>query len=684
MSVRIAQNAGFCFGVKRATDRVEELLSDPRHGTVCILGHLIHNRHYTASLEARGVRHVTVEEAVQLAATATPAAPVTVVIRTHGVPLVEEQTLRQAAAAAPQAFRVVDMTCPFVKKIHRIAQENSGPDTVFYLLGTEDHPEVQGILSYVAGPHCLFPDSQTLENQLSAGLYPGKMPIFAAQTTQNLGEWKKSQKIIEKLCTNAKKFDTICSVTEKRQTEALHLAAVSDAVVVIGGRDSSNTAKLFAICQRVCPATVWIESRHDLPDAYLQMAREGKTISITAGASTPGDIIREVFEAMEQEFSFEQMLEESLKTLHTGETVSGIVTAINPARIFVDLGTKVTGVIERDQITDDVNAKLEELFHVGDEVMAFVIRVDDKTGMATLSKKRVDADKNWVAVVAAKENGEILEGNVTSVTKGGVILNYNGVRIFVPASHTGVPRNGDLSELVGTTQRFKVIELDDRRQKSAKGSIRVVLNAERKAREAALWETLEVGQHFVGRVKNMTTYGAFVDLGGVDGMVHNTELSWKHIKNPGEVVSVGQEIEVYIKDIDKENKRISLGYKTEEMDPWVQFRRQYGVGDVVEGKIVNMMPFGAFAEVYDGVDGLIHISQISLDKIAKPEDVLSMGQTVTVKIVEIDEDKRKLSLSIKALLKEEADAAQAAEDAAAAAEQAAIDAEMAQYIVKSI
>ncbi len=681
MQVKIAENAGFCFGVKRATERVEALLTDPGAGRVYILGHLIHNRLYNESLEEKGVRHIAAEELTEIARGTDEQHPATVVIRTHGIPWMEEERLRALAAAYPH-FHVVDMTCPFVKKIHRIADENTNDGTVFFLLGTENHPEVQGILSHVRGEKYLFRTAEELEELLSDMKNEGKMTIFAAQTTQNLGEWKKSQKIIEKLYTNAKKFDTICSVTENRQREAVNLAAASDCVIVIGGRDSSNTAKLYELCRAACPRTLWVESRADLPQSLL--AEGHKIISITAGASTPDEIIKEVFETMNNEVSFEEMLEDSLKTLHTGETVRGIVTAISQGEIYVDLGAKVTGVITHDQITDDTSVKLSELFRVGDEVEAFVMRVSDRDGMASLSKKRIDADKNWAGVVASKENGEILEGKVVKAIKGGVIIAYKGAQVFVPASHTGVPKDGDITTIVGTTQRFKLIEIDPQRKNSAKGSIRVVLTAERKAKEEAFWASLEVGQHFTGTVKNMVAYGAFVDLGGVDGMVHNSELSWKRIKHPSDVVSVGQEIEVFIKDLDREAKRISLGYKTEEMDPWYQFRKQYNEGDEADVKIVSMMPFGAFAEVMDGVDGLIHVSQISLDKIAKPEDVLSVGETVHVRITEIDDEKRKLSLSIKALLLEEKKKAEAEANAAAAAEQAAIDAEMAPYIVKSI
>lgn len=683
MSVHVAENAGFCFGVKRATDCVEKLLENGQAGRVYILGHLIHNRLYNESLEAKGARHIDFPDVPALAAATNEKHPVILIVRTHGVPLMQENALSDLAARYP-FFTVTDMTCPFVRKIHRIADENTGDDTVFFLLGSAAHPEVEGILSHVRGEKYVFGTAGELEHLLQTHDFSGKMLIFAAQTTQNLSEWEKSQKIIKKLYTNAKKFDTICNVTEMRQREAVLLAEKSDCVIVIGGHESSNTGKLYDLCRAHCPHTVWVESRADLPPRLPCRAGGDIHISITAGASTPGDIIREVAEAMENEITFEQMLEDSLKTLHTGETVCGTVTAITSGEIYVDLGAKVTGVIARDQITDDPNAKLAEMFHVGDEVEAYVMRVSDKDGMATLSKKRIDADKNWGAVVAAKESGEVLEGKVVRAIKGGVIISYNGAQIFVPATLSGVPKDGDLSSIVGTTQRFKVIEIDDRRKNNAKGSIRAVLNAERKAREEEIWNTLEVGQHYTGVVKNMTSYGAFVDIGGVDGMVHNTELSWKRIKSPADVVSVGQEIEVYIKDLNRETKRISLGYKTEEMDPWYQFRKVHGEGDVLDAKIVSMMPFGAFAEVADGVDGLIHISQISLDKIAKPEDVLSIGEVVRVKITEVDDEKRKLSLSIKALLladkhKEEAEAA-----AAAAAEQAEIDAEMAPYIVRSI
>ena len=374
--------------------------------------------------------------------------------------------------------------------------------------------------------------------------------------------------------------------------------------------------------------------------------------------------------------------------------MTGIVTSIAKDAVYVDVGVKATGMLTRDQITDDQNVCLADMFKIGDELRLFVIRVSDTDGIVTLSKKRVDRDKSWFDLVAMKDEGGIVEGPVVEANKGGVVIEAMGNRVFVPASRTGLPKDADFATLVGTTQRARIIDIDEQR-KRAVASIRSVAIEEKRAEEQAIWDKLEVGQRYNGVVKNLTTYGAFVDIGGVDGMVHNTELSWKHIRHPKEVVSVGQELTVFIKELDVEKRRISLGYKCEENDPWRLFIDQYKLGDVVTAKIVSMMPFGAFAEVMDGVDGLIHISRIAQEKIARPQDVLEIGQEVTVKIVEIDADRRRLSLSIRALLDDaqraEEKAAREAERAerdaareAARKEEEALRAEMAPYIVGSI
>ena len=657
--VTVAENAGFCFGVRLAADKIEQRLRKGDQTRIFTLGHLIHNEIYNNRLKAQGVQTVTLSEMEILVKEATAERPQRLFVRAHGIPKEVEARLAAMQEENPY-FSYEDCTCPLVKKIHRIAEEHSEPQNMFILFGDETHPEVVGIMSYFSGEKYVFDSPESfLQAAENGDLYNlnKKTAVFALQTTYNLSKWKKTQKIIKKVCTNPIIFDTICSVTEKRQSEAETLAKDSDMMVVVGGKESSNTAKLADICSAHCPHVVWIESAKEL-DAFAPNIYTHEKVGIVAGASTPSDIIEEVYKKMSEQENFAQMLDESFKTLNTGDTVTGIVTRVTDTELQLDLGTKVTGMIKSEQITDDPSVKLTEQFKVGDSVEAFVIRVSDIEGVAELSKKRVDADKNWIKIVEASQNGEILEGKITSAVKGGVVAIVDSVRVFIPASQSGVPMGGDLNTLVGTTQRMKVIETKEYGKKAV-GSIRVVAREEQKAREAEFWASIEEGKQYTGKVKSMTSYGAFVDLGGVDGMVHATELSWKRIKSPAEVVAIGDEITVFVKSFDPEKKRISLGYKTDDTNPWVIFKNTYVVGDVVSVKIVNMMPFGAFAEIVDGVDGLIHISHIAQKRIAKPADELEIGQVVDAKIIDIDDENQKVSLSIRVLL----DEAQEAEEA---------------------
>ncbi len=681
MSVTIAQNAGFCFGVARATAAVEKEMTACVPGErIFTLGRLIHNDIYNRRLEAGGVMVTDASALDALAASATEASPVKVFVRAHGMTAATETRLNELAAAHPW-FSYVDCTCSYVKKIHRIVAEQSalnetarlrqGSDDRFLLvLGTATHPEVIGFLSRFEGEKHVFSSVDELSAGIQDGIIPSdcsRCPILVAQTTQNLVEWLKTKKVVEKTYTNPQIFGTICSVTESRQTEAAELARKCDFMVVIGGRDSSNSAKLYTICKGICADTVWVERADELHNKIPESCQKA---GIVAGASTPRDIIEEVANIMSEQIeNFEALLEDSFKTLNTGDTVVGTVTAINAGEIQLDLGVKVTGVIKLEQITDDPSAKLDEMFKIGDKVEAFVIRVSDVEGFATLSKKRVDADKNWEKVVAAYESQENVEGKVVGVNRGGVEAVVCNNRVFIPARFTGIPREGDLSTLVGQTVTMRIIEVEG---KKAKGSISIVLRDERRAKEKAFWETIEEGKTYTGVVKSMTAYGAFIDLGGVDGMVHSSELSWKRIKSPADVLTIGQEITVFVKSFDVEKRRISLGYKTEATNPWYIFTNQYAVGDVAAVKVVSLMPFGAFAEIVDGVDGLIHISQIADHKIAKPDDVLSVGEVVDVKIIDIDNENQKVSLSIRALLEaaqaletEEAEAVEAVDETAA-------------------
>ena len=656
--ITVAKNAGFCFGVKRAVDTLLGAIESKREGErIFTLGTLIHNGVFNAELAERGIKITNVDELDSLAKSSNESSPVTVFLRAHGVPKETEELLIRLAEKH-KSFRYVDCTCPFVKKIHNIAKEHSAPDNVFLLFGKADHPEVVGIMSYFDYEKLTFNSADELSDLAENGYFDrlGEKitPILASQTTQNLKEWKKCEKIFKKHCTNPLIFDTICSVTEERQKDAERLSKECDAMIVIGGKESSNTAKLYAVCKRNCPNTVWIERANELSDDKILQAHTH--LGIAAGASTPLGIIQEVRNIMSENLNFEAMLDESLKTtktLNKGDIVTGIVTYVSDAEIQLDLGAQVTGIITPENISDDPSIKLTQLYKKGDTIEARIWRLSDVDGIAELSKKTLDHAKEWQSIVDASESGEVLNGKVIEVVNGGVNVLVGATKIFVPAYHTGVPKDGDLNSIKGAEVSLRIIEIRGNR---AKGSIRVVSSEKakeaRKAAQEAFWSSIEEGKVYTGKVKNMTAYGAFIDLGGVDGMVHKSELSWKPIASPASVLSIGQEITVFIKEFDAEKKRISLGYKTEDTNPWNVFNAKYAIGDVASVKVVSLMPFGAFAEIVDGVDGLIHISQIAQQKIGKPADVLSIGQVVDAKIVAIDEEKQNVSLSIRALLDE--------------------------------
>ena len=661
--VVLARNAGFCPGVRAAAERLARRMASPMPGErIFTLGHLIHNEDYNAELARRGVYAVAADALPSLAAEAHEGAPVTLFIRAHGITREVREQLEALHAKNPY-FDFVDCTCTFVEKIHRIAREHDAQRDayVFLCIGSASHPEVEGFMSEFDGERAVFSNAAELEEALCGENrldFSSKVPVMVAQTTQKLTEWKICQKLLKKYYTNALIFDTICNVTYLRQTEAAELARSCDGMVVIGGVESSNTAKLYEICRAHCPDTLRVTGKAEL-HLVKMFAKSHRKVGVAAGASTPSDIIEEVCKTMSEK-NFAELFEETeVKIYKAGDVVTGTVTHVSDTELELDLGVGQTGYIKAERVSDDPAVKLTEAFKVGDTIEAKVVRNSNVDGIIELDKRRVDSGKNWEKVVAAKEEGTVLEAVVSDVVKGGVIVFVFGNRVFIPASQTGVPKDGDLAPLKGTTVKFKVIETKNDRGNKAIGSIRVVAREERRAAEESFWAAIEEGKTYTGVVKSMTSYGAFVDLGGVDGMVHTSELSWKHIKNPAEVVAIGDTITVFVKSFDREKKRISLGYKTEDSNPWVIFTNQYQVGDVVPVKIVNMMAFGAFAEIIDGVDGLIHISQIAMTRIGKPADVLEIGQNVDAKIIEIDNDKQKVSLSIRALLEEVA-AAEAA------------------------
>ena len=667
--IKIAKNAGFCFGVRRATNIVEELiLKKGENDIICTLGKLIHNEHYLSYLKKNGVKELKPEE-IDGFLDSVGEKNATVVIRTHGIER-EIQAKLEGYAKKNSNLKIVDTTCPYVKKIHKIASENSKENELFIVIGQREHPEVKSIISYVNNRCEVFLDENELENYLKLHQNELGTVNMVAQTTQKLSLWEKCQKILKKYCTNAKIFDTICSVTETRQTEAESLSCQSDIMIVIGGKESSNTSKLVQVCKKHCEKTFWVQTKDDIE---LDKIGDANNIGITAGASTPDSLIMEVKETMSKimEESFAELFAKECENgakvkIYTGATVTGTVMSISENEIRLDLGTKVTGVITRDQITDSNDEKLAEIFKIGDTVDASVVSVSDRDGIAILSKKKVDGVKNWQKMVDYQASGEVVNAKITEATKGGVVCVIDGVRAFIPASMTGVAKDGDMSTLVGTVQEVKVVEIKDDKKKAI-ASIKAVLREKRKAEKDAFWASIEEGQEFQGTVKSLATYGAFVDLGAVDGLVHITELSWKRLKHPSEVVSVGDTINVFVKSVDKENQKISLGHKTDDQNPWTIFKSKYSEGDTAEVKVVGVTTFGAFAQIVDGVDGLIHISQIADQKIDSVANVLKVGDVIEAKIVAIDEENHKVSLSSRALLPEAEEAV--AEEAAEAVEE---------------
>lgn len=638
MNITTAKSAGFCFGVNRAVDMVEKLCKSGEK--ICTLGPIIHNDQVVKRLENDGVLSIDSIDNVPNG--------YAVVIRSHGVSKSVYRLLEE------KGIKYFDATCPFVSKIHKIVEDNSKNGRTVIICGNSNHPEVIGIKGYVSG-ECLIVDSaEELENNLKNFKNPQEKELcMVAQTTFNTKEWSKCIKILKKYYTNAEIFDTICSATSIRQNEAVELSKKCDIMVVIGGKHSSNTKKLEEVC-RPYAKTVLIETAKDL---VFDDFRGFQNIGVTAGASTPVDIIKEVQSTMSENFikedaTFEELLEQSFKSIYNGEKVNGLVVNVTPTEVIVDIGTKHTGYVLLNELTDDPTAKAEDLVKVGDTIELMVLRVNDGEGTAMLSKKRLEAEAGYEEIAAAAGTDTVFEGPVVDVVKGGVLALVKGVKVFIPASLATLSRIEDLSVLLKTTIRFKILEVN-RAKKRALGSAKSVLIGEKKEKEAQFWGNIEVGKVFKGTVKSLTSYGAFVDLGGVDGMIHISELSWQRIKKPSDVVKVGDVVEVYVKDLDVENKKISLGYKKNEDNPWEILKSKYEVGSVCTAKINSMTTFGAFAEILPGIDGLIHISQISKERIAKPQDVLSVGQEVEVKITELDFDKKRISLSMKALIEDD-------------------------------
>ena len=628
MNIIKAKTAGFCFGVDRGVKMTYDLLE--KGHKVATLGPLIHNDQLVADLEAKGV--------ITAANVDDVPDDYEVVIRCHGVPetIYDKINTRRLVCH--------DATCPFVSKIHKIAREASEKGAVLLVAGDKNHPEVQGIIGHTRGESYVFGSL----DELKAWQGPEKpeKPVYAvAQTTFQVTKWLECSAFLKKSYTNALIFDTICNATWARQQEAEDLSQKCDLMVVIGGHHSSNTQKLVQVAARHTKA-VSVETAADLDPEWFKGVQ---TVGVTAGASTPSPIIEEVLNSMSEEIrddmSFEEMIEASMKPIFGGKVVKGVVTSISQNEIQVDIGTKHTGFVKLSELSDDPSAKAEDLVHVGDELDLVVEKVNDQEGIAYLSKKKLESRKGLEEIGKAFGEGTVLEGTVTESNKGGVVVLVKGVKVFVPRSQATMRRDEDYTKLVKQNVKLVITEFSGHK---IVGSINKVTAEANKAKAEEFWANVEIGKTYHGVVKSLTSYGAFVDIGGVDGLCHISELSWNRIKNPSEVVSVGDEIDVYVKDLDRDNKKVSLGYKKAEDNPWEKLKNEYPIGSVFTAPVVSITKFGAFVRILPGVDGLVHISEISNDRVEKVSDVLSVGDEVTVKLQDVDFDKKRISLSMKA------------------------------------
>ena len=640
MQIILAKTAGFCFGVNRAVKLTYELLEQGR--PVATLGPLIHNPQVVEDLESKGaITCDSVEDVPD---------GYEVVIRSHGV----GQSVYDKILTRHLAYH--DATCPFVTKIHKIAARAGADGAMLLVAGDAKHPEVQGIVGHTTGKVEVFANLAELEKLLPE-LTQQKSIFAVAQTTFNVQSWETCKEFLKNQCTNAKIFDTICNATWARQQEAEDLSQKCDHMVVIGGHHSSNTQKLLQVAARHTKA-INVETADELDKDWLNGAR---IVGVTAGASTPSSIIEEVLNCMSEEIrddmSFEEMLNASeAKPLYAGKIVKAKVISVSPTECVVGIdGSKHTGIVKLSEMSHDPNAKMEDLVKVDDELDLVVVKTNDQEGVDTLSRVRFEAQKGMKDVSEAAENGTVMEGDVMEANKGGVVVNVKGVRVFVPRSQATMRRDEDYTKLVGQHVKLVITECAGRK---IVGSINKVTAEENKAKRDEFWKNVEVDKQYTGVVKSLTSYGAFVDIGGVDGLCHISELSWNNIKHPSEVVSVGDTIEVYVKSYDPENQKVSLGYKKEEDNPWEKLKNEYPIGSEFEAPVVSITKFGAFVRILPGIDGLVHISEISNERVNKVSDVLKVGDMVKVKLINVDFDRKRISLSMKACLDEAAEDAE--------------------------
>lgn len=629
MEIILAKSAGFCFGVQRAVDMAYE---QAVHREVYTFGPIIHNEEVIEDLKSKGVN--IIEDLDELEGKSD----CTVVIRSHGVEKKVYDDLNS------RGIHVVDATCPFVKKIHNIVKKDSEAGRVIIIVGDPNHQEVKGIVGWCSGEVHVVDSEEGIISLIDALSDENREISVVSQTTFNLNKFNNIVDIIRNKLYNVNVYETICNATAVRQKEAKEIASRVDAMIVIGGRNSSNTQKLYDISKKECENTYYIQT---LVDLDLTTFESVSRVGITAGASTPNYIIKEVHSSM-AELSFEQMLEndESKVSIRQGELVDGTVIDVKPDEIVVDIKYKSDGIITKSEYTNAPNVDLTELVHVGDPITVKVIKTNDGEGQVALSYKQVAAEKVNEKLEEAFNNGEVLKGKVIQVVKGGLNVNVEESRVFIPASLVSDVYEKNLDKYLDQEIEFVLTEFNPKKRRIIGNRKKLVV--EQKAEAAKeLFARIEVGMVVEGTVKNVTDFGAFIDLGGADGLLHISEMSWGRVESPKKVFKVGDKVKAFIKAIDGE--KIALSLKFDETNPWVNAEEKYAIGNVVKGRIARMTDFGAFVELEPGVDALLHVSQISYEHVAKPEDVFKIGDEIEAKIVDFKPEDKKISLSIKAL-----------------------------------
>ncbi len=632
MEIILAKSAGFCFGVKRAVDYA---YSKAGQQDIYTYGPIIHNKEVTGDLDKKGVKVTENLDEVKKGE---------IIIRSHGVPPSVYEDIEK------RNLKYTDCTCPFVKKIHNIVRDNYNKGKSIIIVGNKVHPEIIGINGWCENSAVTI---NSIEEAEKIELDKTKDYALVVQTTFQTDVFEKIIACLKEKSDNIEIFRTICSATGDRQKEAVEIAKVADQMIVLGDKSSSNTRKLYEISKKYCENVYLCERICDL---QLQNLKKNGTMGITAGASTPSVIIKEAVNAMSEmeNKSFEEMLDDSLVTLRTGQIVKGTVISVSDAgEVSVNLGYKSDGIIARSEFSDDDSVNPAEVVKPGDEIEVFVIRVNDGDGNVQLSKKKVDADKNYAVIEEAFNNGSTVTGKVTEQVKGGLIALVNGARVFVPSSQISNRYVEDLSSFIGNEYEFEVLEYDRSKRRIVVGR-KALVQKEIEAKKAEVFSSIKVGDRIEGKVSRIVDFGAFVDLGGVDGLIHISEMSWGRVKKVTDVLSVGDDVTVTVLDINPEKGKISLSLKDLNADPWKDAETKYAVGNIVTGKVVRMVPFGAFVELEEGVDGLVHISQIAYKHVEKPEDELTIGQEIQAKVTELDLAAKKISLSIKETLEKPA------------------------------